>query len=474
MEAALERARAAGYEALVVTIDTPVAGLRERDLRNGNSKLLGKSLLAKLPFLPGILAHPRWLWSFLRDGGVPKLPNIVIDGQPMELIDVGVALSDAVMTWDDLKWVRAAWPGPLIIKGVLTVEDARRCVASGAQGLVVSNHGGRQLDSSPATLRVLPAIAAAVGKQIEVLFDGGIRRGGDIVKALALGARAVLLGRAYGYGMASHGDAGVRRSRRSCSPIRPHPEAARLPLDRRARRFLSRAPRRFSPAADSAVDHSAMDLAPAPPLAPALLARFAALVGPDSCLSAPSDLLAYESDGLASFRARPGVVVLPRSTEEVAAVVKLAREAKLPIVPRGSGTGLSGGALPVPGCVLLGLSKMKRILELNLADGWMRVEPGVGSTSTSPSASRRWAITTRPTRPPNKCAASAATSRRTRAARTASSTASPPTISSACAASWETARSSISAAHYPICRDMTWYRRWWAAKARSASSPKSR
>ena len=152
VEAALGRARAAGYEVLVVTIDTAVSGLRERDLRNGNSKLLGKSLFAKLPFLPEILAHPRWLWSFLRDGGVPKLPNIVIDGKPMELIDVAVALSDAVMTWDDLSWVRAAWPGPLVIKGVLTVEDARRCVASGAQGLVVSNHGGRQLDSSPATL----------------------------------------------------------------------------------------------------------------------------------------------------------------------------------------------------------------------------------------------------------------------------------------------------------------------------------
>jgi isopentenyl diphosphate isomerase/L-lactate dehydrogenase-like FMN-dependent dehydrogenase len=116
------------------------------------------------------------------------------------------------MTWDDLKWVRAAWPGPVVIKGVLTADDARRCVDAGAQGLVVSNHGGRQLDSAPATLRVLPEIARAVGTQIEVLFDGGIRRGGDIVKALALGARAVLLGRAYGYGMAAYADAGIARA----------------------------------------------------------------------------------------------------------------------------------------------------------------------------------------------------------------------------------------------------------------------
>jgi isopentenyl diphosphate isomerase/L-lactate dehydrogenase-like FMN-dependent dehydrogenase len=212
VEPALERARKAGYETLLVTIDTSVAGMRERDIRNGNSKLLGTSLLAKAPFLPEILMHPRWLWNFLRDGGVPSLPNIVIDGKPLELIDVSVALSDAVLTWDDVTWVRAAWPGPIVMKGVLTVEDAKRCIDVGAQGLVVSNHGGRQLDSVAATLRVLPEIVAAVGTQIEVLFDGGIRRGADVVKALALGARAVLLGRGYAYGMAAFGDGGVKRA----------------------------------------------------------------------------------------------------------------------------------------------------------------------------------------------------------------------------------------------------------------------
>ena len=212
VEPALARARKAGYETLLVTIDTPVAGMRERDVRNGNSKLLGKSLLAKVPFLPEILMHPRWLWNFLKDGGVPSLPNIVIDGKPLELIDVSVALSDAILTWDDMKWVRAAWPGPIVMKGVLTAEDGKRCVDVGAQGLVVSNHGGRQLDSVAATLRVLPEIVQAVGAQIEVLFDGGVRRGADVVKALCLGARAVLLGRGYAYGMAAFGDEGVTRA----------------------------------------------------------------------------------------------------------------------------------------------------------------------------------------------------------------------------------------------------------------------
>jgi isopentenyl diphosphate isomerase/L-lactate dehydrogenase-like FMN-dependent dehydrogenase len=212
VEPALERARKAGYETLLVTIDTPVAGMRERDVRNGNAKLLGKSLLAKIPFLPEIFMHPRWLWNFLKDGGVPALPNIVIDGKPLELIDVSLALSDAILTWDDLQWVRAAWPGPIVMKGVLTAEDAKRCVDVGAQGLVVSNHGGRQLDSVAPTLRVLPEIVAAVGTQIEVLFDGGVRRGADVVKALCMGARAVLLGRGYAYGMAAFGDAGVKRA----------------------------------------------------------------------------------------------------------------------------------------------------------------------------------------------------------------------------------------------------------------------
>lgn len=209
-EAALERARSAGFSALVVTIDTPVAGMRERDPRNGLKDMMGGSLASKIPHLPQFLARPRWLTRFLLDGGSPKLENIVIPGQgPMPLVDVVAALADAVITWDDLQWVRKAWPGPIIIKGVLTADDARRSAEEGAAAIVVSNHGGRQLDSVSPTLQALPEIVAAVGNKLEVLLDGGIRRGSDIVKALCLGARAVLIGRAYAYGLAAAGQPGV-------------------------------------------------------------------------------------------------------------------------------------------------------------------------------------------------------------------------------------------------------------------------
>jgi L-lactate dehydrogenase (cytochrome) len=212
-EATLERARAAGFSALVLTIDTAVSGMRERDWRNGMGQLLGASVLAKLPFLPEILAHPRWLADFLRDRGMPKLENVIIPGQgPMPLTDVASALQQSVVTWGDLRWIRESWTGPIVMKGLLTADDARRAVDHGAAAIVVSNHGGRQLDTVPATIRILPEIVAAVGGQTEVLMDGGIRRGSDIVKALCLGARAVLIGRAYAYGMAVAGEAGVRRA----------------------------------------------------------------------------------------------------------------------------------------------------------------------------------------------------------------------------------------------------------------------
>jgi isopentenyl diphosphate isomerase/L-lactate dehydrogenase-like FMN-dependent dehydrogenase len=212
-EGAIDRARRAGFSALVVTIDTPVAGMRERDPRNGMKELLGSSVFAKLPFLPRMLARPGWLTSFLLDGGVPKLENIVIPGQgPMPLMDVTAALARAVVTWEDIHWLKQIWPGPIVVKGVLTGEDARRAVDAGAAAIIVSNHGGRQLDSSPATLRVLPEIVAAVNGQTEVLMDGGIRRGSDIVKALCLGAHAVMLGRSYAYGLAAAGKPGVTRA----------------------------------------------------------------------------------------------------------------------------------------------------------------------------------------------------------------------------------------------------------------------
>lgn len=211
-EAALDRARVAGFSALVVTIDTAVAGMRERDLRNGMTELLGGGFLAKIPFLPQLLAHPRWLASFLLDGGVPRLPNVVIPGEgPMRLIDVPTALARAAVRWEDMRWLREIWRGPIVIKGVLTVDDARRAVDSGAAAIVVSNHGGRQLDGVPASLSVLPEVVAAVQGRSEVLIDGGIRRGSDIIKAICLGARAVLTGRAYAYGLAAAGEAGVAR-----------------------------------------------------------------------------------------------------------------------------------------------------------------------------------------------------------------------------------------------------------------------
>lgn len=212
-EGALDRARRAGFSALVVTIDTPVAGMRERDPRNGMKELLGGSILSKLPFLPQMFARPRWLVSFLLDGGVPKLENIVIPGKgSMSLIDVTAALARAVVTWEDIRWLKRIWTGPIVVKGVLTADDAKRAVDEGANAIVVSNHGGRQLDGAPATLKVLPEVVAAVNGQAEVLMDGGVRRGSDIVKAICLGARAVLLGRAYAFGLAAAGKPGVTRA----------------------------------------------------------------------------------------------------------------------------------------------------------------------------------------------------------------------------------------------------------------------
>jgi L-lactate dehydrogenase (cytochrome) len=211
-ERAIERARQAGFSALVITIDTPVAGNRERDPRNGMRELLSGTLLEKARFAPQILTHSGWLWSFLRDGGVPKLENVVTDQGPLAMTDVASALSRSVVKWEDFAWIRQSWPGPVVVKGVLTAEGARRAVDHGAAAVVVSNHGGRQLDGSPASLRVLPEIYEAVGEQTEILMDGGIRRGSDIVKALCLGARAVLIGRAYAYGLAAYGKAGVQRA----------------------------------------------------------------------------------------------------------------------------------------------------------------------------------------------------------------------------------------------------------------------
>lgn len=205
----LDRAWAAGLPVLVLTVDVPCAGNRDRDRRNGFSIPPRVTMRA----LAGGLAHPGWTYRFARR---PRITwgNLPGDGGP-----TAATLSaqtnrqfDAAASWDDLRWFRDRWAGRLVVKGILRAEDARRAVQLGADGIAVSNHGGRQLDGAPPAIRALPAVADAVGGDAEVYMDGGIRRGADIVKALALGARACLAGRALGYGLGAAGEAGARRA----------------------------------------------------------------------------------------------------------------------------------------------------------------------------------------------------------------------------------------------------------------------
>src|SRR6202011_2615036 len=146
-EGAIERARRAGFAALVITIDTPVSGIRERDPRNGMVELLNPGLFQKIPYAEQFLAHPGWLLSFLKDGGVPPLYNVVLPGKgPMPLTDIGRALAASTVTWKYLSWIREHWNGPIVVKGVITGDDGRKAIDEGAAAIVVSNHGGRQLD----------------------------------------------------------------------------------------------------------------------------------------------------------------------------------------------------------------------------------------------------------------------------------------------------------------------------------------
>lgn len=212
-ESALKRAMDVGYTVLVITIDSTVIGHRERELRNGMEQMLRGKSWSKIPFLPQVFARPRWLSRFLLDGGLPDMPNIVTpESGVLRVRDAHTAMKREAFSWKDMEWIRALWKGPIVIKGVLTAEDARLSLEHGAAAIVVSNHGGRQLDCTPATLQVLPEIVAAVNGQAEVLMDSGIRRGSDIVKAICLGARAVLCGRAYVYGLAAAGEPGVSRA----------------------------------------------------------------------------------------------------------------------------------------------------------------------------------------------------------------------------------------------------------------------
>jgi isopentenyl diphosphate isomerase/L-lactate dehydrogenase-like FMN-dependent dehydrogenase len=205
----LARVRAAGVRVLVVTVDVPRSGNRDRDRRNGFSMPPRVTLRA----LSGGVRHPRWSYSFARNprmswGNLPRP-----DETGMAMLSTWTNQQfDPAATWTDLAWFRENWDGPLVVKGILDPQDARRAVQAGAEAVVVSNHGGRQLDGAPATVRALPAVAEEVAGDAEVYLDGGIRRGIDIVRALALGARACLAGRALAYGLGSAGEAGARRA----------------------------------------------------------------------------------------------------------------------------------------------------------------------------------------------------------------------------------------------------------------------
>jgi L-lactate dehydrogenase (cytochrome) len=209
-ENAMRRAMDVGYRVLVITIDSAVIGHRERESRDGMEQLLRGNFWSKIPFTPQVLTRPRWLIRFLLDGGLPDMPNIVSpETGVLRVRDAHTAMKREAFSWDDMQWIRALWKGPIVIKGVLSADDAKRSLDHGAAAVVVSNHGGRQLDGVPASLQVLPEVVAAVKDQAEVLMDSGIRRGSDIVKAICLGARAVLCGRAFAYGLAAGGEAGV-------------------------------------------------------------------------------------------------------------------------------------------------------------------------------------------------------------------------------------------------------------------------
>ena len=208
-EHAIGRAAAAGYGAIVVTIDTQVSAGRLRDHRNGVATLLGPNKVKALPYVPPLLRHPAWLARRVADGLIPRVPNVLQDDGTPEYLWKQVRPYS--LTFEDLEWIRPLWKGKLLVKGVLTDTDAKRAADGGCDGLIISNHGGRQLDSAEATLRVLPEVVAAVGDRCEVLIDGGFRRGNDVIKAIGLGAKAALIGRPWMFALSAAGQPGIEQ-----------------------------------------------------------------------------------------------------------------------------------------------------------------------------------------------------------------------------------------------------------------------
>lgn len=207
MVARLERARTAGAVGAILTLDWSFSHSRDWGSPHIPERLTIREMMR---FAPEALTHPSWLWSYIRSGHLPNLtvPNM---GTPPPAFfgAYGQWMQTPPPTWEDVRWLRDQWQGPFMLKGIYRPDEARRAVDAGVTAISVSNHGGNNLDSTPATIRALPAVAKAVGKEVEVLLDGGIRRGSDVVKALALGAKAVMIGRAYLWGLAANGQAGV-------------------------------------------------------------------------------------------------------------------------------------------------------------------------------------------------------------------------------------------------------------------------